>query len=132
MDQRWSRLTACDGHLQRVDYELSAQVIAHRPADDAAGEAVDDGCEVQPPNACRDVLDVADPAGMKHQGERHAGSARDGPRELLPARTKYLQNAPFCSAQGTASGQWGRASVLRGLPAMTGFLRGLRADSRAG
>jgi len=36
MDQAWFRLPAIDCHFERVDDELGAQVVAHRPADDAA------------------------------------------------------------------------------------------------
>jgi hypothetical protein len=36
MDQTRSWVSAGDGHLERVDDELGAQVVAHRPADDAA------------------------------------------------------------------------------------------------
>ena len=41
VDQAGLGLAAGDGHLERVDDEFGAQVVAHRPADNAAGEAVD-------------------------------------------------------------------------------------------
>ncbi len=52
---------------------------------------------------------------------------------LLPALAKAPANTPLLHlVHGETSGQVGRPSALRGLPAMTGFLRGLEADSRAG
>lgn len=36
------------GHLERVDDELAAHVLGHRPADDHPQERVLDGCEVEP------------------------------------------------------------------------------------
>ena len=44
---RWA--TVPDRHLQRVDDQLGADVVGHRPAHDAAAEAVDDHRQVKPP-----------------------------------------------------------------------------------
>jgi hypothetical protein len=61
MDESWPWTAARDSHLERVDDELRMQVVAHRPADDTPGEAVDDRGEVEPAGCGRDVLDVGDP-----------------------------------------------------------------------
>jgi hypothetical protein len=50
----------------------------------------------------------------------------------LPMRTKTLLMGHFPSVWGATSGQVGRASPLRGLPATTGVVRRFLADSRAG
>jgi hypothetical protein len=39
---------AVKGHLERVDDELGAHVVGHRPADDPSREGVLDGGEVDP------------------------------------------------------------------------------------
>ncbi|MEQ1737521.1 MAG: hypothetical protein ABL886_14095 [Rhodoglobus sp.] len=49
------------GHPERLEHELCAQVIAHRPADDPAAEDVLNGREEEAPLAGLHVLDVADP-----------------------------------------------------------------------
>ena len=38
-----------DGHADRVEDQFGAQVIGHRPPDDAAGVGVDDDREVEEP-----------------------------------------------------------------------------------
>ncbi len=61
-DQPPSRRAARgDGHAERVEHELGLQVVAHRPADDAAAEDVLDGGEEQEALPGLDVLEVADP-----------------------------------------------------------------------
>jgi hypothetical protein len=40
MDQPWSGLALGDCHVERIQDQLGAQVVGHRPADDSAGEAV--------------------------------------------------------------------------------------------
>jgi hypothetical protein len=48
------RLAARGGHLERIDDELSARVVSHRPADDpAAAVAVHHACEVPQPSHVR-------------------------------------------------------------------------------
>lgn len=42
-----------DCHLQGVDDQLGADVVGHRPADDAAAEAVQDDGEVVPASLVR-------------------------------------------------------------------------------
>jgi hypothetical protein len=61
MDKPRRRAAARDGHLERVDDELGAHVIGHRPADDAAAVGILDGGEVQPALPCAQVCDVGDP-----------------------------------------------------------------------
>ena len=53
--------TASEGHLERVDDELGAEMVGHRPADDPPGEQVLDVREVQEPFPGRDVGDVRRP-----------------------------------------------------------------------
>jgi hypothetical protein len=61
MDETRPRTPVSNSHLERVDDELGAEVVAHRPADNAAREAVNDGGKVEPAGGGRDVLDVSDP-----------------------------------------------------------------------
>jgi hypothetical protein len=53
-------------HLQGVDDQLRAQVVGDRPADDPAGEHVEDDGEVDPPLAAAVLGDVGDvePVGL--------------------------------------------------------------------
>ncbi len=51
---------------------MRAEVVTHRPADDAAREAVDHSSEVQPAGRCRDVLDVGDPELIRSRGSEVA------------------------------------------------------------
>jgi hypothetical protein len=69
MDQPRSRLPARDRHLERVDDELGAEVVAHRPANDAAREAVNDGGKVEPTGRRTLALGVrADRRDLSHAG----------------------------------------------------------------
>ena len=55
-------------HLQCVGDELGAEVVGHRPADDAAAVQVLNGDEVQPPLPGTQVGDVCDPAAVRGAG----------------------------------------------------------------
>ena len=46
MNESRAWASARDGHLERVDDELGAEIVAHRPAHDPAREAVDDRSQV--------------------------------------------------------------------------------------
>jgi hypothetical protein len=51
--------------LERVDDELGAQIVLERPADDAAAEAIDDDCEIEPALPSAQVGDVGDPQPVR-------------------------------------------------------------------
>ena len=53
--------TSGERHLERVDDQLGAEMVGHRPADDQPGEQVLDVREVQEPLPRRDVGDVRRP-----------------------------------------------------------------------
>ena len=61
VDQAGTGPAARKGHVQRVDDELCAHVVGHRPAHDAAAEGVVDGSEVEPPFPRPGGGDVSDP-----------------------------------------------------------------------
>jgi hypothetical protein len=55
------RTAGADGHAERVEHELGAQIVAHRPADHASAEDVLDGREEEEALPGLDVLEVAHP-----------------------------------------------------------------------
>ncbi len=55
------RLASKDGHLERVDHELFAHMVSHRPADDATTKDVENHGEVQETAPRRNVRDIGDP-----------------------------------------------------------------------
>jgi hypothetical protein len=54
-------LALCNRHVERVQDELGAQVVSHRPAHDPPRERVEDHREIQPPFAGALLGDVSDP-----------------------------------------------------------------------
>jgi hypothetical protein len=67
----------------------------------------------------------------KRAANDDAGFPRDDHQAVACADENACKHS-FCIWSTNTSGQVGRPSASRGLPAMTGFLRGLQADSRAG
>jgi hypothetical protein len=61
MDQARGGIALRDRHVERVQDELGAQVVGHRPAHDPPRERVEDHCEVQPSFAGALLGDVSDP-----------------------------------------------------------------------
>src|SRR5690349_13766878 len=55
------RSTLLDGHVQRVEHELGAEMGRHRPADDATTPNVEHDGEVEEPSPGGDVRDIGDP-----------------------------------------------------------------------
>ena len=53
MNEPGRRPAAMKRHLERVDDELGAHVVGHRPADDPAAVGVLDGGEIQPASQVR-------------------------------------------------------------------------------
>jgi hypothetical protein len=94
--------TVRDGHLERLDDELGAHVVSHRPADDLAAIAIHHRREVQPAFPGADVGDVRAPQPV-HSGRVEV--ARDkvwgGPDALHTDRR----------AAATATNQTRQASV---------------------
>jgi hypothetical protein len=64
MHQAWGGVALGDGHVQGVQDQLGAQVLSHRPADDPAGERVEDHGEVQPALTGALLGDVSDPQAI--------------------------------------------------------------------
>ena len=74
---------ARDGHLERVDDELGAQVVGDRPADDPAAVAVHHGGQVQPALPGPDVGDVGRPQAIaRDRVEVALDQVRGGPHAL--------------------------------------------------
>jgi hypothetical protein len=64
MHQAWGGVALSDGHVQGVQDQLGAEVVGHRPADDPAGERVQDHGEVQPALTGALLGDVSDPQAV--------------------------------------------------------------------
>src|SRR3954453_130347 len=65
VDQPQLRLAPGERHPQRVDDELRAHVVGHRPADDLAREGVLDRGQIEPAFPGRHVGDVGDPEAVR-------------------------------------------------------------------
>ena len=61
MDETRVGATSGKGHLERVDDQLGAQMVGHRPADDQPGEQILDVRQVEESFPGRDVGDVRRP-----------------------------------------------------------------------
>ena len=59
------RAAGADGHAERVEDELGAKVVAHRPADDPPAEDVLDDGEEEEALTGLDVFEVADPEPVR-------------------------------------------------------------------
>jgi hypothetical protein len=75
VDETRLRSAAGDRHLERVDDELGAEMVGHRPADHAAAVAVDYRGEVQPARPGRDMGDLRDPKLVRRSSRRDEGRA---------------------------------------------------------
>jgi len=64
MYEAWGRVALGDGHVQGVQDQLGAEMVGHRPADDPAGERVEDDSEVQPALTGALLGDVSDPQAV--------------------------------------------------------------------
>ncbi len=78
--QRLGLAAAPDGHHQRIEHELGGHLRAHRPADGAAAEEIQDDRQIQPAFAGADVGEVGDPllvgaGGLKLPVEHVRGNA---------------------------------------------------------
>jgi hypothetical protein len=78
VQQRAGFSTAPDRHHQGVGDELSCHGRAHRPADHAPGEQIDDRCHIKPALRRPDVGEVGDPFAVRSRGLeaaiQHVGS----------------------------------------------------------
>src|SRR5712691_1144029 len=86
-DAGGDRAAGGDGHSERVEDELGFEVVAHRPADDAAAEDVLDAGEEEEALSGLDVLEIADPEPVRLRtrevavdqiGGRRPGRVTDG------------------------------------------------------
>jgi hypothetical protein len=64
-DQPRCRSTLTDGHIERVEDQLGAQVLSHGPAHHPAGEGIQDHCQVQPALAGALLGDVGHPKPVR-------------------------------------------------------------------
>src|SRR3989475_12041586 len=72
-----------DGHVERGQDELGAEMGCHRPADDAATPRVEHDGEIQKAGPRRDVRDVRDPPSIgAGRRELAVDEIRGGPRRL--------------------------------------------------
>jgi hypothetical protein len=68
VDQSRVGSAAGDGHLERVDDKLGAQVVGDRPADDPAAVAVHHRGQIQPALPGAQIGDVSDPQPVRASG----------------------------------------------------------------
>jgi len=95
VDEAGGGLAAQDGHLERVEHELCAQVVAHRPADTATAPGVDDRRQEQISLPRRHVGDVGDPEAVRLRSPKAPAHEVLGRRGLsrLPRRLRALAAA---------------------------------------
>ena len=87
-----------DRHLERVQHELGAQMVGHRPADDPAAPGIEHDGEVEEARGGRHEGDVGDPELVRasarevavHQVRRRAG--------VLVAPRRHRATAPVAGA----------------------------------
>ena len=100
------RLALAHGHLERVEDQLGAQVVGHRPADDAAREGVEHDREMheahghRPRRACprEGGGDVGDPELVRrHGGEVALHQVGRRPHLAIPSRRR----GPAAAVAGT-------------------------------
>ena len=72
MDEALARSAHADGHVERVEDELGAQVPGHRPTHDPAAEGIEHDREVEEALPRREVGDVGDPERVRAGGVEHA------------------------------------------------------------
>ena len=60
MQQRIRLASSPDRYHQGIGHELCCHLCAHRPADHAPGEQIDDGSHIEPTFRCADVSEVSD------------------------------------------------------------------------
>jgi hypothetical protein len=65
MNETWLGAPAVQAHLERVDDELVAHVIGHRPAHDLAAIGVLDGGEIEPAFPGPQVGDIGEPEHVR-------------------------------------------------------------------
>ena len=82
-----------DGHADRVQYQLGAQVVGPGPPDDLAGTGIDHHGEVQDSLPGPQIRDVSDPLLVRRPGDELSlnevrGGGRLGvmSREVVPPR----------------------------------------------
>jgi len=107
VQQRVGLAPSPDRHHQRIGDELRRHRRAHRPADDAPGEEVDDGRHIEPALRRPDVGEVRDPFAVGSRGfegaVEHVGSdGGDLPlaqvrRQATPARACFKALQPHQS-----------------------------------
>jgi hypothetical protein len=76
---------AFDGHLQCVHRDLDLQARAHAPADDLAGEEVENCGQIQPALAGGDAGEVGEPDLVRHLGGEVASQPVGRDRIAMPA-----------------------------------------------
>src|SRR3954463_7252338 len=126
MDQAGAWSSSRDGHFECVHNELCLQVIAHRPANNPAREAVDDRGEIEPARAGWDVLDVRNPELVRRRGREVAADEVSGRPQARPPDRRlgpFPRNGageslrahqpfdPFAAGPEALLAQWGGAAA---------------------
>lgn len=94
-----SRFPGGHRHVEGVEDELCAQVVRHRPADDAPGPGVEDDGEEQEACRGRHIGDVGDPQQVRRRRREDPADevVRRPMRRLAPRRGR--ETAPRHAAQ---------------------------------
>jgi len=85
VDQPWRRPLPLDGHGEGLQGNLGVQGLAHRPTNDFAGMQVQNGGEVQPAFAGRDVGQIRQPDLAGACGDKIASQSIGRDRVIVPA-----------------------------------------------
>jgi hypothetical protein len=68
VDQTGARPLGRDGHRQSCQWQVGAQIIRHRPADDLTAVHVHDGDQIEPAWIGLEVGDVGEPDPVRRGG----------------------------------------------------------------
>ena len=91
MYEAWGGVALGDGHVQGVQDQLGAEMVGHRPADDPAGERVEDDGQVEPALVGALLGDVSDPQAV---GSWWTELARDQIRGRCRGRVAASEPVP--------------------------------------
>jgi hypothetical protein len=109
-----------DRHLERLDDELGAHLLGHRPADAAATERIDDDSQVELALPGRDLGQIGYPEPIRRLRRevaaheiRRRGDARDADRGLAVAAADQARQAALAHQPRDALAAHAHAAVTQ-------------------